>query len=400
MLVERARHVLARLEEYVRSENYAGWDPYDALNSRLLRGLTACHPLAQRVAIHLLKSSPWNVRALLGITKMHNPTALSLFTDTYINLYRIEGREEYLVRAHHLWHLLRRTSCIDTRHELAWGRNFPFVTAQETHELGKPLTFLNAKIGCTLLTLYRLSRTPDLMDCAERIATATVRHGKVFHVQGLSFLGYSSSPRPRFIVNACMLAAQFFLHFLRSAGQQDYTVDGTSVRTLAQDLLATVLRTQAPDGSWPYGYSFTLKRLGRIDFHQGFVLDSLLETARLLDDPDTRRKALLAYDRGLAFMTRVQITPHGAFCWKPSRTYPIDIHNQAQGIISLSKAPHNCYDERLEAILRFTLDNFWDEMRGYFYYQKHMVGLNRIPYMRWAQGWMAYALSEYIRRYR
>jgi len=31
---------------------------------------------------------------------------------------------------------------------------------------------------------------------------------------------------------------------------------------------------------------------------------------------------------------------------------------------------------------------------GYFYYQRHRFHTNRIPYMRWSQAWMMYALAR------
>src|SRR5210317_1787435 len=74
--------------------------------------------------------------------------------------------------------------------------------------------------------------------------------------------------------------------------------------------------------------------------------------------------------------------------------YPIDIHCSAQGIVTCLKLRK--YDERSvplsEKIADWAIKNMQDE-RGYFYYQKSRWYTNKIPYIRWSQAWMFYALS-------
>ena len=86
---ELIEKTLLKLEKYIERENYKGWDPYDALNSPLINKITSIHPFFQRGAIHLLKNCPINCREFFGIKKDYNPTALSLFVDGYVNLYKI-----------------------------------------------------------------------------------------------------------------------------------------------------------------------------------------------------------------------------------------------------------------------------------------------------------------------
>jgi hypothetical protein len=46
-----------------------------------------------------------------------------------------------------------------------------------------------------------------------------------------------------------------------------------------------------------------------------------------------------------------------------------------------------------QRIARWAIDNMQDES-GYFYYQKTKWYTNKIPYIRWSQAWMFYALSS------
>ena len=76
---------------------------------------------------------------------------------------------------------------------------------------------------------------------------------------------------------------------------------------------------------------------------------------------------------------------------------PNDIHNQAQGIIVFAKlsAIDKSYMELSRNIASWTINNMRDKT-GFFYYQKYPYLTNRVSYIRWAQAWMLYALSEVV----
>ena len=46
-----------------------------------------------------------------------------------------------------------------------------------------------------------------------------------------------------------------------------------------------------------------------------------------------------------------------------------------------------------EKIARWVIENLRDET-GLIYYQRRRLYKNRIPYMRWSEGWMMYALAR------
>ena len=76
--------------------------------------------------------------------------------------------------------------------------------------------------------------------------------------------------------------------------------------------------------------------------------------------------------------------------------YPIDIHAPAQFIVTLEKLG-KLQEQRLllHKVLEWTISNMKAE-KGYFYFQINKYGKSKIPYMRWAQAWMFYALSDYF----
>ena len=74
----------------------------------------------------------------------------------------------------------------------------------------------------------------------------------------------------------------------------------------------------------------------------------------------------------------------------------IGIHAPAQLMVTLYKLNQfSNYHELADKVLNWTIDNMQDR-KGYFYYQKRKFVSSKIPYMRWAQAWMFYALSYYL----
>ena len=92
-----------------------------------------------------------------------------------------------------------------------------------------------------------------------------------------------------------------------------------------------------------------------------------------------------------------QFDNSGKSLYRFPRKYPIDIHNQAQGIITFSTLCN--YDSNFlsfaHKIAMWTIDNMQDE-RGFFYFQNWNIFTNKIPYIRWSQAWMGFALITLI----
>jgi hypothetical protein len=391
----KLKSIVLKLEKYIENEKYMGWDPYDALNSEFINKLTSFHPFVQRIAIHLLKNSPINFRNILGIKKGYNPTALSLFIDGYVNLYHIYGDSEYLKKANFLKEKLYFLTCINNQEELGWGRNFKFITTKETHELDKPLTFLNAKLSISLLNLYEITKEKLIIKNTKKVIFSIIKNGRVFETKEGTFIGYSADSEPRYIFNASILTAELIVKYLYHTKQNDEIICNISLKNLAEKLIDTVLVKQQDDGKWYYGYNFDFTILKNIDFHQGFVSDALLGISKYFDYK--KEEILKAYTLGIEFMYENQISNNGRFKWRLPKEYPVDIHNQAQGIISLARVNNDKYNPKLNTLLKYTIEEFFDNEKGYFYYQKNRFYTIKIPFIRWGEGWMFFALTEYLK---
>src|SRR5262249_28291273 len=81
----------------------------------------------------------------------------------------------------------------------------------------------------------------------------------------------------------------------------------------------------------------------------------------------------------------------------PDRLYPADAHSAGAAIVALvelrGRVPRAL--DLANKIAHWTIDNL-RHPSGYFYYQQRRWHTVRIPYMRWSEAWMAYALARLI----
>jgi hypothetical protein len=102
-------------------------------------------------------------------------------------------------------------------------------------------------------------------------------------------------------------------------------------------------------------------------------------------------------EKGLKYYLKNFFTEGGMSKYYNNSIYPIDIHAPAQLVITLSRL--NRLDENralADSVLTWTIKNMQSK-HGYFFYQRKRLSLSRIPYIRWSQAWMFFALSEYFK---
>ena len=190
-------------------------------------------------------------------------------------------------------------------------------------------------------------------------------------------------------INANLLAAEILAY-------DDYLHKKKEHRELILGVLDFTKKLQNEDGSWYYSYNIeTFEPKKQIDFHQGYILetmDIILKFSQIDND-----NFLSVMERGLEFYYKNQFYPHGYAYWRYPKKWPVDIHNQSQGIITFSKFS----DLKLswyitdEKITDWTIKNMRNS-DGRFYHQKWPFIKNKTSYMRWNQAWMLLALTTLI----
>lgn len=375
--------VLARLRAYVEAEEFAGYDPYDAL--------TGWPPLhwggrwTQAVATQIHKRNPVNLRPVMGIRKRRNPKAIGLFLSGYSRWAMADENQELRSVARELfdWLLANRSEGFSG---LCWGYPFDWVNPIKRVAAGVPSVVVTAFVARGIFDYFELSgdkRARDAIFACCRYVTENLPRTET--PAGLCF-SYTHLHRDC-CYNANMLAAEILASGAALGGSAEWG-------DLARQALAFTVAHQHADGRWNYSLDpVTKQERVQIDFHQGFLLDSIDRVRRLLGDIGS--ESLQALERGAAFYRREQFFPSGRAKWRLPKEWPADIHNQAQGILSFSRLRHlePDYAKFARIIARWTIRHMYS-VRGYFCYQLFPVGKNRIPYMRWGQAWMFLALVE------
>jgi len=141
---------------------------------------------------------------------------------------------------------------------------------------------------------------------------------------------------------------------------------------------------QNDNGSWGYGI---LPYQQWIDsFHTGYNLECLHDFMRFSGIDKYQEH----FERGLRFYRKNFFLDDFTPKYYNNEVYPIDIHCPAQAIVCFAGFGDIDFASK---IALWTIENMQDPT-GYFYYQKGRYYKNKVPYMRWGQSWMLYALSR------
>ncbi len=375
---------LKRLEEYVVSENYKGYDPYDTLNSWVpFNWLGKWGPV---LATQFQKRNPINIRPLLGIKKGINPKGFGLFLYAYSLLYKAYGKEEHLEKAKYFYGWLK-----DNQSEgfqgTCWGYDFSWASPQKQIPPYYPSSVVTGTVVKGLFAFYQITKDPEVIKLIEGAAEFMDKAlSKYEDEDGLS-ISYTPA-KPDICYNASLLAAETFAKCYALNGNVQY-------KEMALRCGDFVIAHQHADGRWNYNLNLeTGNEQKQVDFHQGYILESLYEIKNAVGYQDEKWERSI--QKGMDFYFDEQFHESGRSYWRLPKKYPVEIHNQSQGIITLamlSEYRNNAKDV-MRTIAEWTIQNMQDK-RGYFYYRIFKSHTNKIAYMRWAQAWMFLALTKY-----
>ncbi len=378
-VADMANRALARLMKYIESCHYRGYDPYDGLNSPVLRtfGLLGKYP--RIAAIQGMKRSPINFRRVLGVKKGYNPKGLGLFLWGYAKLQASEDRSsDYSERIETLLKLIDQTrspGCTGN----GWGYNFDWQSRAFYVPKETPTIVNSSFIGHALLDLHEMSGHQTALDLAIPIKDFIL--GDLGRTECGDSFCFSYTPIDETPVhNANLLGASLLIRINRYVGDD-------SVRSAALSALEYTMRHQHAEGSWWYAepeYQHWID-----SFHTGFNLQAI--GYFLAEGESEEHRASL--EKGIEFYRDRFFLPNGTAKYYHDRLEPIDIHAYAQAIVFFSQL--NRDGPFVDRIVRRFLKTFQSD-RGYFYFQKTRYFTNRIPYMRWAQAWSFHALTEYV----
>lgn len=379
--VSRVEEAVERLMRYVERDRFAGYDPYDILNSRFPFRWFGTY--ASAVATQLHKRNPVNVRPLLSIRKEHNPKGLGLLLSAYSLRQQLYPEKDGGAEMRFLLERLKELKS-DGFQGACWGYNFPWASPGKFLPRYAPSSVVTAFVVKGLYDFHRLTGDEAARRLIIESADFISQHLAV--TEDATGICFSYTPYKKDICyNASLLAAETLSRVYALTGKPD-------LKEKALAAARFVVARQKEDGRWNYSQEENRgTERTQIDFHQGYVLDSLRVIQTLTQESSTWLEESIA--RGLTFYEQKQFLSEGRSLWRWPKTYPVDIHNQAQGVITFSRNSNAFADQ----VLAWTMENMYDEAEGYFYYRKYPMWTHRIPYIRWSNAWMLVAMTEWLK---
>lgn len=360
-----------QLLAWCRAHDFAGHDPFDALNSRIFQATPLANSRNARfIWTQLVKRSPIDLRGVSRVPPQRNAKGIALFA-----LGHLERPARDL-----LANLIELK--LDGYSGAAWGYNFDWQSRNFFAPRGTPAivptafaarAFIEAADEDRYLKIARntcdfiLRDLPRPVDTKDEIC--------------FSYTPNSSTQ----IFNASLLAAEVLASVGKRTGEEELC-------EVAVRAARFVVNHQRDDGSWSYGTEPTQSWID--NFHTAYILFSL---KRIIDACPAAAEFQSSLVSGYQYWKSHFFLAEGWPKYYHDDPYPADAHAAASAIVTLIE----CRDldetalKMAQDVARWTIKNLRDE-RGFFYYQRRRFYTIRKPYMRWTQAWMLYALARLL----
>lgn len=380
-----AQHLKSLIDQsidYAEKRNFAGYDPYDALNTSL-KFLKKGRWMPV-LLIQAMKRLPINLRPVLGIPRGENPKALGLFLEACSKL-ELQHQGQYRPQC---LHLLDRLDALKTPgfSGTCWGYHFDWASPVKVLPKGSPTIVVTGFIAKGLYEAIKIGGMPKAEKVFREIEPFISNELPQFEDETGLCISYSTVVKDC-CYNASALAAGYYARLFDLTSEDRY-------REKARKIIDFVVARQHANGRWDYSVDLnTGKVREQTDFHQGFIVDSIVETMMYLGErPDSWARAV---STGAEFYLNQQFAVNGRSFFRIPRQYPTDVHHQAQGIITCCRISTMGMDHLVEAekMTEWAMMHLHDQ-NGSFYYRYFRFFTDKTRYMRWGQAWMTLALTK------
>ncbi len=379
------------LFDYCAAEKFAGYDPFDGLNSRIFQASPLKYLAPARLAwLQMVKRSARNLRPALKIEKGTNPKGIALFALAEVSRFRATYQPAHAANAKNfLDKLLDLKISIqnpksEIQNRVAFGYNFDWQSRAFFVPCGTPTIVPTAFAAAAFLEGFELFGDENYLTIAEEICR--------FIAEDLNRIGetpdevcFSYTPIDKNVIfNASLLAGEVLAKTGAILKNENYL-------DLARKSANFVIKRQREDGAWAYGAK--LKFVWVDNFHTAYVLLSLFRLQKLIPGFRCQETIKLGLDYWLENFFLADGTPK----YYDRETFPVDIHSASAAIVALCEL--NEFDARClplaEKVAQWTIENMRDAS-GFFYYQKRKEKLVKTSFIRWSNAWTAFALARLI----
>lgn len=377
---------------WCEAENFAGYDPFDGLNSRIFQlSPLKYFSLARLAWLQTVKRSAKNLRPQLKIEKGVNSKGIALFALAELSRFRATGETKHAENSQKLLEKLlelqiRNPQSAIHNQKTAFGYNFDWQSRAFFAPQGTPTIVPTAFAARAFLEADALFKTPEYLSTAQEISRFIVEDlNRPFETS--EEICFSYTPLDTSIIfNASLLAAETLANVGALTRNWEYL-------NLAEKAARFVVRRQRASGAWAYGSRLRHKWID--NFHTAYILLALFRLQKTI--PKLQNETTSAIEKGLNFWLDNFFLDDGTPRYYDRETFPVDIHSASAAIVALCEL--NEIDVRClplaGKVARWTIENMRDA-EGFFYYQKRKSQTVKTPFIRWAQAWMAYAIARLI----
>lgn len=368
------------LSRWLEDNDYRGYDTFDGLSARYVRGLTFETKFLRQVLQQSVRRFPLNVRPILGIPRAHSSKGMGFLARGFIRLHKATGDPVWADKARFaLQWLMENKSPGYTG--ACWGNHFDYQSRTAYFPKGLPTVVWTSLIGHAFLDAYTHFEDKRYLDVATSACEHILHDLDAYpHGEGLC-ISYVPVLRAE-VHNANTLGASLLARTYAETRN-------TSYRDLAERAMRYTAEHQIANGSWYYGEKENLHWID--NFHTAYVLDCFKYYAQSTGDDRFSETA----NKGYKFWKSTFFLEDGMPRYYDHKTLPIDIQCCSQAIDTLTLFSEQD-PEALPLALKvaqWTIANMQDKT-GYFYYRRYSRWLvNKTPTLHWGQATMLCGLS-------
>ena len=312
------------------------------------------------------------------------------FAMAYLNYALIKNDLSWMKKAESYLNALRETAQKGYS-GACWGYTFSWETSVGLWPAGTPLITITPYAFWAFKQHYIISGDTESREMCRSIAEFALKDLKTYEAPNGTVASSYSPIDARFIVNANTYRAAVLLEASELFNEETY-------RSEALKNLEFVLSYQGLEGEWDYEAVGDKDRF--IDnFHTCFVLRNLYYCYEVTKDP----RLLESIERGYKYyrehLIRKDGTPIHFSKMKYNKLRKYEMYDYAEGIklgVLLKDQIPGAYELATSMVNDMT--SRFQVRAGYFITRVTSLGnRHRVPYLRWPQAQLFYALTEYYK---
>ncbi|MEO8720422.1 MAG: hypothetical protein ABI372_04905 [Ginsengibacter sp.] len=325
------------------------------------------------------------------VTKKRFPIADAHFIMGFLNFYETTSDEKYLKEAQLIAQELLKSS-VSGFSGNSWGYPFDWMTTRGLWTSGIPLITTTGYCFEAFLKLYDITNDQKYLDTAYSIFLFTLNDLTDTQID-YETAACSYSP----VDNSQIVNANAYRAYVLTEGSVRFDHEEASKK--ASMNINFILKNQNPDGSWKYAVND--ERDNFVDnFHTCFVLKNLIKINRIRNDD----KISFTINKGYNFYKKNLIDTSGQplpFA-KLSRLNVVkrELYDYAEGIsLGLLMEAEDKDARNIVTVMVEDLISKYQNKNGSFITHLSILNMkNKIPYLRWPQSQLFYALTNYLKK--